>query len=337
MAERILVVGGAGYIGAHTALALEAAGYEPLVFDNLSTGRREFLRFGRHVVGDLADRAALEAVFAGGIRAVLHFAACASVGESVADPGKYYRNNVANTLNLLEAARAHGNCPLVFSSTCAVYGNPELLPLREDHPLRPVNPYGRTKLAVEWMLQDFAGAYDLRFCALRYFNAAGAAPAGAGIGEWHEPETHLIPLVLRAARDPAGVARVFGADYATRDGSCVRDYIHVSDLAEAHILALERLLAGEPGAVFNLGTGKGYSVREVIACAKKVTGLPITVEEAPRRPGDPDTLVADAGKAAAELGWKPKYADLESIVATAWEWEKSWKYPAPDKGREPAQ
>ena len=172
------------------------------------------------------------------------------------------------------------------------------------------------------MLQDFAGAYGLRFCALRYFNAAGAAPPEAGIGEWHEPETHLIPLVLRAALDPAGRVRLFGADYATRDGSCVRDYIHVSDLAKAHLLALERLLAGEPGAVFNLGNGQGYSVREVIACAKKVTGLPIVVEDAPRRPGDPDILVGDAGKAAAELGWQPEYPDLESIVATAWEWEK---------------
>jgi UDP-glucose-4-epimerase GalE len=324
MKGRILVVGGAGYIGAHTALALQDAGYDPLVFDNLSTGHREFLRFGRHVIGDLADRAALEAVFDGGeIRAVLHFAACASVGESVADPGKYYRNNVAHTLNLLEAVRAHGLCPIVFSSTCAVYGMPERLPLREDHPLRPVNPYGRTKLAVEWMLHDFAEAYGLRYCALRYFNAAGAAPVGAGIGERHEPETHLIPLVLRAALDPSGPVRLFGADYATRDGSCVRDYIHVSDLAKAHLLALERLLAGEPGDVFNLGNGQGYSVREVIVCAKKVTGLPIAVEQAPRRPGDPAALVGDAGKAAAELGWKPEYADLESIVATAWEWEKS--------------
>lgn len=329
MKMRILVVGGAGYIGAHTALALEAAGYDVLVFDNLSTGHREFLRFGRHVVGDLGNQAALKAVFAGGgISAVLHFAACICVGESAADPGKYYRNNIANSLNLLEAARDHGLCPIVFSSTSAVYGRPERLPLREDHPLRPANPYGRTKLAVEWMLRDFAEAYGLRHSVLRYFNAAGAAPAGAGIGEWHEPETHLIPLVLRAALDPAGTVRVFGTDYPTRDGSCVRDYIHVSDLARAHILALERLLAGEPGDVFNLGNGRGYSVREVVACAEKVTGLPIAVEQAPRRPGDPDTLVGDAGKAAAELGWQPEYADLESIVATAWEWEKS-RPPAP--------
>jgi UDP-glucose 4-epimerase len=324
MTGKVLVAGGAGYIGAHTAMALEASGCELLVFDNLSSGHRDFLRFGRHVIGDLGNRAALEQLFAAGdIGAVLHFAACASVGESVADPAKYYRNNVVNTLNLLEAVREHGPCPVIFSSSCAVYGEPEQLPLREDHPLRPVSPYGRTKLAVEWMLQDFAAAHGLRYCSLRYFNAAGAAPLGAGIGEFHDPETHLIPLALRAALNPSLSLRLFGADYATRDGTCVRDYIHVQDLAQAHILALERLLAGEPSAVFNLGNGRGHTVREVIACAEKVSGLPIRVAQAPRRPGDPDTLVADAAKALAELGWKPQHADLEDIVASAWNWEKS--------------
>ncbi|MDR2161690.1 MAG: UDP-glucose 4-epimerase GalE [Desulfovibrio sp.] len=332
MPAQILLAGGAGYIGSHAALALQAAGYEVLVFDNLSTGHREFLRFGRQVTGDLADRATLAKVFAtNNILAVMHFAACAYVGESVTDPAKYYRNNVANTLNLLEAARDHGVRHVIFSSTCATYGLPQHLPLREDHPQNPVNPYGRTKLAVEWMLRDFAGAYAMNFCSLRYFNAAGAAPAGTGIGEWHEPETHLIPLALQASLDPARPLRLFGADYATQDGSCVRDYIHVCDLAEAHILALEWLLAGGKSAAFNLGNGRGYSVREVLACAAKVTGLPPAVEEAPRRPGDPDVLVGDAGRAMAELGWKPVRADLEQIVGSAWEWELS-RLPPPRAG-----
>ena len=240
------------------------------------------------------------------------------------DPGKYYRNNVSNTLNLLEAVRDHGVKNIIFSSTCATYGIPERSPIAETHPQRPINPYGRTKLAVEWMLQDFAKAYGMRYTALRYFNAAGAAPAElqAGIGERHDPETHLIPLVLRAALDPEKEIRVFGTDYATPDGTCIRDYIHVCDLADAHILAMERLMAGEKSTAFNLGNSQGYSVKEVIECAEKVTGRPIRVEEAPRRPGDPDALVGDAEKAVKELGWKPRFADLEGIVGTAWEWEK---------------
>ena len=325
MKKQILVVGGAGYIGSHTAMALEAAGYDALVFDNLTTGHAEFLRFGRHVIGDLADYAALQSVFAANsICAVMHFSAFTYVGESVTDPAKYYRNNVANTLNLLECARAHDVRAIIFSSTCATYGIPKYLPLKEDHPQLPISPYGRTKLAVEWMLEDFALAYNLPYTALRYFNAAGATPAKlqAQIGEWHEPETHLIPLVLQAAKDPRREISIFGTDYDTPDGTCIRDYIHVCDLADAHILALERLLAGGGSCAFNLGNGQGYSVREVIACAKKISGLPITVKEAPRRMGDPARLVGDARKAIAELGWKPSYADLADIVRTAWEWEQ---------------
>jgi UDP-glucose 4-epimerase len=325
MKGTLLIVGGAGYIGSHVSMALESAGYDVLVFDNLSTGHKEFLRFGRHVIGDLENQADLEAVFANNaVCAVMHFAALAYVGESVTDPAKYYRNNVACTLNLMEAARRHGVSAFIFSSTCATYGVPESLPLGENHPQHPINPYGRTKLVVEWMLRDFAEAYGLRYCTLRYFNAAGAAPASlrADIGEWHVPETHLIPLVLQAALDHNRTVRVFGTDYATRDGTCIRDYIHVCDLANAHILALERLLAGGSSASFNLGNGKGYSVREVIECAKQITGQPITVLEEQRRPGDPDALVGDAGRAIAELGWKPEFADLEAIISTAWEWEK---------------
>ncbi len=325
MAKQILVVGGAGYVGGHAALALEMAGYEVLVLDNLSTGHAEFLRFGKHIIGDLADRATLDALFAeNNIAGIMHFAACTYVGESVTDPAKYYRNNVVNTLNLLESAQRHDVGAVIFSSSCATYGVPTTPLLREDHPQFPISPYGRTKLAVEWMLSDFAAAYGMSYSALRYFNAAGAAPASmqAPIGEWHEPETHLIPLVLQAALDPQKKIKIFGTDYETRDGTCIRDYIHVCDLADAHIQALERLLAGEPSCAFNLGNGQGYSVREVIACAREVSGLPIQVQEVGRRPGDPPCLIGDAQKAISELGWRPQYHELSSIVSTAWDWEK---------------
>ena len=325
MKKQILVVGGAGYIGSHTAMALEATGYDVLVFDNLSTGHAEFLRFGRHVIGDLAERAALDAVFASNsISAVMHFAAFAYVGESVAEPAKYYRNNIVNTLNLLESARDHGVNTIIFSSTCATYGIPQHLPLRETHPQHPISPYGRTKLTVEWMLEDFAAAYDLSYTSLRYFNAAGAAPMAlnAHIGEWHNPETHLIPLVLRAALDPKQEICIFGTDYDTPDGTCIRDYIHVCDLADAHILALERLLAGEKSCTFNLGNERGYSVQEVITCARAVSDRSIAVKKAPRRPGDPACLVGDVRKAITDLGWKPHYVELEVIMRTAWEWEQ---------------
>ena len=328
MKTQVLVVGGAGYIGSHAAMALQNAGYDVLVFDNLSTGHAGFLRFGRHVLGDLSDRAALEKLFAENtIRGVMNFAAFINVGESVMDPEKYYRNNVAETLNLLEAVRKYEAGPLIFSSSCAIYGLPQALPLREDHPQVPFNPYGRAKLAVEWMLEDFARAYSMKYCSLRYFNAAGAAPAhlGADIGEWHEPETHLIPLVLRAALDPEKDIRVFGTDYDTPDGTCIRDYIHVADLADAHVLALRRLEAGEKSCAFNLGNGRGHSVREVIDCVKDVTGRPVTVIKEPRRPGDPPVLVGDSARAGNELGWRPQFADLHRIVDTALAWENRKK------------
>jgi UDP-glucose 4-epimerase len=326
--QSVLVVGGAGYIGSHAALALEKAGYDVLVFDNLSTGYKDFLRFGRHEIGDLADRQALKRVFSGNnFSAVMHFASSISVGESVQKPGEYYRNNVANSLNLFDAAREHEVKNIIFSSTAAVYGMPDAVPVKENHPLKPINPYGRTKLAVEWMLGDFAEAYGIHYTALRYFNAAGAAPAEwkAGIGERHEPETHLIPLVLRAALDPAKEIKVFGTDYSTPDGTCIRDYIHVCDLADAHVLALERLLAGEKSDVFNLGNGQGFSVREVIECARRVTGAPIAVRETARRPGDPDILVGSAEKCMDVLGWKPKFQELDMIMETAWDWEQAGK------------
>ena len=325
MGKTILVAGGAGYIGSHAAMALKNAGYDVLVFDNLSTGHTAFLRFGRHVIGDLADRTALDALFSSNsIAGVMHFAAFTNVGESVNDPVKYYRNNMANTLNLLESMHDHDVRHFIFSSTCATYGMPKKLPLAESHPQAPINPYGRTKLNVEWMLQDFARAYGLRYSSLRYFNAAGAAPAEwqAGIGERHEPETHLVPLTLQAALDARKTINVFGIDYETRDGTCIRDYIHVCDLANAHILALDRLFVGEGSIVFNLGNGQGYSVREVIECARGVTGQKIVVEESSRRPGDPPSLVGDARKAIHELGWRPKFAELDVIIRTAWEWEK---------------
>lgn len=325
MSKHILVIGGAGYIGSHTVKALDRAGYIPVVFDNLSTGHAEFLRWGKYIIGDLADAGTLRKAFAEyDISAVMLFAAFTDVGESVTNPGKYYTNNVANTLNLLNIMREFGVRHVAFSSTCAVYGNPLRLPLTEDHPREPINPYGRTKLAVEWMLEDFASAYDFSYTALRYFNAAGADPEG-GIGEWHEPETHLIPLVLAAAKDPTRHVKIFGEDYDTPSGTCIRDYVHVNDLADAHILAFERLQAGGPSAAFNLGNGAGFSVREVIECARKVTGKPIDVRTAPRRPGDPAMLVGSSERACKELGWKPRHADLETIVRTAWEWEQTAK------------
>jgi len=323
--KRILVTGGAGYIGSHTAMALEIAGYDVLVLDNLSTGHAEFLRFGRHAIADLADRAGLDAIFASNsITAIMHFAASAYVGDSVVSPAEYYRNNVVNTLNLLESALKHDVRRIIFSSSCTTYGLPQRLPLNEDHPQHPISPYGRTKLATEWMLADFASAYGFSYTSLRYFNAAGAAPSAlnAQIGEWHEPETHLIPLVLRAALDQKREIAIFGTDYETPDGTCIRDYIHVCDLAEAHILALERLLAGERSCAFNLGNGKGYSIHEVIRCARDITGRDIAVKKTSKRPGDPACLVGDANKAISELGWKPRYANLEAILRTAWDWEQ---------------
>lgn len=316
----ILVTGGAGYIGSHTCKALAAAGYTPISYDNMVYGHSWAVRWGPNEAGDLADRIRLDAVISQyRPTAVLHFAAYAYVGESMHDPGKYYRNNVAGTLTLLEAMRDHGINQLVFSSTCATYGVPEQAQIGEDHPQRPINPYGASKLMVERMLQDFGAAHGLRAIALRYFNAAGADPEGE-IGEEHDPETHLIPLVLDAAAGRRPAVTVFGDDYPTFDGTCIRDYIHVTDLAQAHVLALRALEQGSAGTAYNLGNGHGFSVREVIDCAERVTGRPVPVRTGARRAGDPLQLVGNAARIREELGWQPAYADLQSIIETAWRW-----------------
>ena len=320
MSQRILVTGGAGYVGSHACKALAGAGYLPVTYDNLSRGRREAVRWGPLVEGDLEDRPRLcAALRAHRISAVMHFAAFAYVGESVADPEIYYRNNVAASLALLSALREIGIGVIVFSSTCAVYGNSSRMPIPESAPKLPVNPYGETKLAIERALHWYAGSYDLRFVALRYFNAAGA-DADREIGENHDPETHLIPLVARAALGQAGPVEIYGTAYPTADGTAIRDYIHVADLADAHVRALQYLEAGSVSATLNLGTGRGHTVREVVAAVKRVGGLSVPWREAARRPGDPPALVADASLAAATLGWRPRRSDLDTIVATALAW-----------------
>jgi UDP-glucose-4-epimerase GalE len=318
---RILVTGGAGYIGSHAVRLFLARGHDVWVYDNLALGHRAAVPGERLVIGDLDELHKLDQLLlARRIEAVVHFAAFTAVGESVRDPGKYYRNNVVNTLNLMECLRRQRIGRFVFSSTAAVYGVPEQVPITEDLPPRPINPYGTGKLAVERALADYAAAYRWGYAALRYFNAAGASPDG-GIGEDHDPETHLIPLVLQVALGQRPHIEVFGTDYPTPDGTCVRDYIHVDDLAEAHLLALERL---EPGKAlcYNLGIGQGYSVREVIRAAEEVTGKPIAVKEGPRRPGDPPVLVASSEKIQRELGWRPRYTDLRAVIATAWDWHR---------------
>jgi len=318
---RILVTGGAGYIGSHTVRLL-ARGHDVTVLDNLSAGHRAAVHTGRLVVGDLRDVDALDHLLvANRIEAVVHFAAHCYVGESVTNPAKYYTNNLAYALNLIDRCRRNGIGRFVFSSTCATYGVPTDVPITEDEKQAPINPYGNTKLAVERALADYATAYPFGFCALRYFNAAGAAPDGT-IGEDHDPETHLIPIVLQVALGKRPHVEVFGTDYPTPDGTCVRDYIHVDDLAAAHILALEAIRPGSRLA-YNVGTGRGYSVREVIRTAEVVTGRPVAVKEGPRRPGDPPALVASAEKIRRELGWQPKYTDLRAIVETAWNWHKT--------------
>jgi UDP-arabinose 4-epimerase len=320
--NNILVTGGAGYIGSHACKALAAAGYTPVTFDNLAFGHAWAVRWGPLVQGDILDRSALDrAIEQFKPRAVMHFAAFAYVGESVMNPGKYYRNNVAGTLTLLEAMRDHGVQQLVFSSTCAVYGNPQSTPISESHPCQPVNPYGASKWMVERMLADFGGAHGLRSISLRYFNAAGADPAG-DIGESHDPETHLVPLALDAARGGRADITIFGDDYPNRDGTCIRDYIHVCDLAEAHLLALRALEAGHPGGAYNLGNGRGFTVREVIAAAQAVSGRNIQVKHGPRRAGDPATLVADSQLIQQELGWRPRISELNAIVESAWRWHQ---------------
>jgi UDP-glucose 4-epimerase len=323
--QRILVTGGAGYIGSHTALALKRAGYEVVVLDNLSYGHREIIEDVvkvELVVGDTSDRAILDKLFATrNITAVMHFAAYIAVGESVEKPGEYYRNNVASTLNLLEAMLAHGVNKFVFSSTCAVYGMPQEIPMTENHPHDPLSPYAASKDMVERILEDFDTAFGLKFVAFRYFNASGADASGA-LGEDHAPETHLIPLALLTALKKRQSLYVFGTDYDTPDGTAVRDYIHVSDLADAHVLGLNYLLSGGESDVFNLGNGNGFSVREVIETAQQVTGLEIPVIESDRRAGDAPMLVGSSEKVRRVLGWNPQYADLTKIISDAWQWHQ---------------
>ncbi len=323
----ILVTGGAGYIGSHTCKALAAAHYTPITFDNLVYGHPWATQWGPLEIGDISDRERLDQVIQiYQPAAVIHFAAYAYVGESVTNPGKYYRNNVCGTLTLLEAMRDHGIPHLVFSSTCATYGHPRTIPIPESHPQAPINPYGQSKLMVEQLLKDFDKAHHLRSISLRYFNAAGADPE-ASIGEAHDPETHLIPLVLDAAIGKRPSITIFGHDYPTPDGTCIRDYIHVEDLAQAHILALQALTEGHATTAFNLGNGQGFSVKEVIEAAKTVTGKPIPVQIGDRRPGDPACLVGDANCMIQTLGWQPRYRALSTIIDTAWRWTlkyQSW-------------
>lgn len=323
---RVLICGGAGYIGAHMAKMLAVAGHEVTVFDNLSTGHRSAVRWGELVEGDLLDTVALQRLFAQrSFDSVMHFSAISQVGESVRHPYAYYRNNVIGSLNLLEAMQQADVDCLVFSSTAAVYGLPVSDVLDETHSTQPINPYGASKLMVERMLQDAAQAYGLRSVALRYFNAAGADPDGE-IGESHTPETHLIPNVLQNALGRSDDLRVYGNDYTTRDGTCVRDYVHVVDLATAHLLALSHL-DDHPGAhQFNLGSGTGYTVMEIIEAARRVTCRPIDFKLAPRRLGDPPVLVADATRAAQFLGWRPRFVDVQSIIETAWRWHRAPLY-----------
>lgn len=319
----VLVTGGAGYIGSHAVAALLEQGEQVVVVDNLSQGHREAVLGGKLYVGDLRDETFMARVFSEcEIEGVIHFAAHSLVGESMQDPGKYYHNNVYGTLMLLEQMKRAGVSRIVFSSTAATYGEPERVPIDEYDRTLPTNAYGETKLAMERMIRWFDTAHGIRSVSLRYFNAAGAHESGQ-IGEDHRPETHLIPLVLQVALGQRDAISVFGDDYPTADGTCIRDYIHVSDLADAHVLALQRLRAGGESAVYNLGSGNGYSVREVIDVAREVTGHPIPVKQEARRAGDPAVLVASSQRAREELGWQPQREQLKSIIASAWQWHKS--------------
>ncbi|AFY95611.1 UDP-glucose 4-epimerase GalE [Chamaesiphon minutus] len=321
----ILVTGGAGYIGAHAVKALEERGFQVIILDNLVYGHREPIEAhlkAKLVVGDLSDRRLLDQIFTSTkIDAVMHFAAFAYVGESVTDPAKYYQNNVVGTLALLDAMRQHDVTNFVFSSTCATYGNPQQIPIDENHPQNPINPYGAGKLVIERVLKDYDPAYGLKSVIFRYFNAAGADPGGL-FGEDHNPETHLIPLILQAAAGKRAAISVFGTDYDTPDGTCIRDYIHVTDLAQAHVLGLEYLLKHQDSQIFNLGNGNGFSVKEVIDTAKQVTGKEISIEECPRRSGDPAVLIGSSDRARQILGWNPQYADINTIVKHAWAWHQ---------------
>ena len=320
--ENILVVGGAGYIGSHMVKDLLGADYDVITLDDLSTGHLELLPGGEFIEGSLGDTVLLDKLFSTHkISAVMHFAAFSLVGESVEKPLKYYRNNMATTAELLDSMIRHKIKRFIFSSTAAVYGEPVEIPITESHPCNPTNPYGRSKIAVERMLKDCDSAHGLKYISLRYFNASGADESG-DIGERHTNETHLIPLILEVANGRRENINIFGTNYPTHDGTCIRDYIHVSDLTQAHLLALEALLSGGKSAVYNLGNNRGYSVREVIELARKLTGKPIPAIEADRRPGDPAILIASSDKIKKKLSWKPKFEDLENIIKTAWIWHQ---------------
>ena len=318
----ILITGGAGYIGSHVNKLLSESGYETIVIDNLVTGHVEAVRWGKLEVADLNDLDRLKQLFSKyKFETVFHFAAYAYVGESIVKPAKYYRNNVANTINLLDVMRENNTKKIIFSSTCATYGIPETVPIKEDAPQNPINPYGQTKLMMEQILRDYHEAYGIDYSCLRYFNAAGADPNGE-IGENHDPETHIIPLVLDAAADIKKSISVFGTDYPTRDGSCIRDYIHVMDLAKAHVQAMDYLINGNESCCINLGNGAGISVFEIIDAVKRVTGQDIRVNISPRRPGDPPELVGSAELAKELLGWKPQFSDIEIMISHAWQWHQ---------------
>ena len=318
---KVLITGGAGYIGSHVNKYLNKLGIETVVIDNLVNGHIEFVKWGKFYKLDLSNKEAVyEVLKKEKIKAVMHFAAFAYVGESVNEPAKYYLNNVYNTLNLLEVMLKNNIDIIVFSSTCAVYGNPKYIPIDENHPKDPISPYGKSKLSVEMVLEDFSQAYGIRYASLRYFNAAGADKE-AEIGEWHEPETHLIPNILDVAFGVKEYVEIFGTDYETEDGTCIRDFIHVEDLAKAHILALEYIMKKNENLVLNLGVGRGYSVKQVIKVVEEVTGKKIKVKESPRRKGDPPVLVADPSRAKELLGWKPENG-IYDIVESAWIWHK---------------
>ena len=325
--SQILVVGGAGYIGSHMVKMLSKSGHDVIVLDNLSTGLRDSVKYGKLIIGDLADVNLLENLFLEyQFDGVMHFAANSLVGESMVNPAKYYRNNVGNTLNLLDVMVRNNVKHFIFSSTAATFGEPEYTPIDEKHPQNPINPYGSSKLMIERILKDYADAYDLSSVSLRYFNACGADPEGE-IGECHDPETHLIPLILQAASGRRKSITVFGRDYATEDGTCIRDYIHINDLCSAHALGLEKILKDNNGEalMYNLGNGNGFSVEQVIGQVKTVVAKDnktLTIEEGARRAGDPAVLVADASKATQELNWQPQYNNLEVIIEHAWGWEK---------------
>jgi len=324
--EHVLVTGGAGYIGAHACKALKAAGFVPVAFDNLSTGWRDAVRFGPLQEGDLMDRASIDAAFeAYAPVAVMHFAALSLVGESMKDPGKYWRENVVGAANLADATVAAGCRNFVFSSTCATYGEPDGVLLDENTPQHPINAYGGSKMAIEQLLSDFEAAHGLRSVIFRYFNVAGADPE-AEVGEQHMPETHLIPLMLDAIAGRRETLTIHGTDYATRDGTCVRDYVHVSDLVDAHVRGLEWLRSGKESRVFCLGSGKGFTVREVVDASGAVTNREVPIVDGPRRPGDAAVLVSGSDRAAEELEWRPKRSDLQTMIGDAWRWHQTGAY-----------